>query len=359
MISYVSWRILFIAVRPVLILGSGLNTVVGDELIISQAVMYAGFMMAALSCGTFKEKLQTGASENRRFLFLIWIFVAILSAIILPLHVSFIVLYILLEYILHDESRIILYSGNRTLAIKLNFLRLAPCLLLLIIPAHLHNSFLIFLIFFNLINFRHQTFSLLYKFKRPKLPSGNDLKSLINFFVQSFLSKFSSNSDRFLFSLINLENLWTYMLISQIFSSLYQYYDIRYISKIKERIVKSEFKHKPKIGKNELILFPLLVGMMTSGFLTYSSYTVENFNIIIALFMISSPLLLITMIHSEHFFWKNVATEIRNVEVVSLVFATLLGVLIFIAGFSVLSRGTVIVHSISKLTLIKLKTKHD
>ena len=358
MISYIVWRTLFIAVRPLLIFGSGINNVVGDEIQLAQAIMYAGFMMAALSCGTFKEQLQNGVKNNRQWLFFIWTSVVTLCVYILPEYVVFVVLYIFLEYV-HDESRIILYSGNRCRAIKLNCLRLAPVLLLLVIPMHFQNAFLIILILMNLVVFKNTEFSLLKEFSFPRLPSFYDFKNLMSFFVHSFLSKFSSNSDRFLFSIINLENLWTYMLISQIFSSLYQYYDVRYISKIKEKIVKSNLNHKPKMNNFELLSLPFSVGIATLALLSFWGNNSGDYYIIIALFMISSPLLLIAMIQSEHYFWKNSASEVRNLEGMSLIFASIVGVFIFLSGFFILCRATVVAHSISKLVLIRQKINEN
>ena len=166
---YYIWRLLYVAVKPLAILIAG--RFLGGEVanLISLAIIISTTMMASLSFGTYKYifKYKTGARNNyyqylRRNVFIINMLAVSVISIALSFtaevaldSVFFILLWVVVEHVIHDETRVLLYAGNRTEWARTNFLRSSfiffiPVLCILS-DSHYMSEMLILVAFLNVL----------------------------------------------------------------------------------------------------------------------------------------------------------------------------------------------------------------
>jgi len=363
---YFLWRLLYIGLKPGTVFFSAkfLSSDVANT--VSFAIVVSSTLMASLSFGTYRLTFKNNDSEKtayyenfRRGVFLFNLGLLIIISVLVLVFgdysldvVIFLLLFVVSEHVVHDESRVFLYQGNREKWARHNFLRSSFIALLPIgfwLFPSLGLGYLMAILFAGTI-FTSLLFNGLSRvsFEIIKLPLSRTfyrryLKQS-NYFVSSFISKFNQQSDRYLFAFMSYDTLWIYTLIAQIGSVSLMFFEMTYMSSFKAKIVEERNYHFQFLSFAQLkamfsaIFISLIVYLIAS--MQLSELLEYNYLACFLIFVIVNMFAATNMLNSEKLFWYlNKPSKFTRVELGSFLFGHLLVVpLVLLSSAIVLVR---------------------
>lgn len=298
---------------------------------IALSILIASTLSASLSFGTYKSLFRgtdvvdtdLPAEQFRRSLFifnlLIFASIIFIQSFYDPNNLRltiFILIFLACDYLIHDETRLILYAGKRYEWAKELFLRNTFVIFVPIICFAIGAKFdLLILSIFFLMNllYSYKSKNLFYKslisFRMVlSLKFYRSLSKHIFFFFHSSISKFNTQLDRYIFGLLYYEIFWLYSILSQLSNFPVTYFEMSSLSRTKSKIVHEKENKFELLTFKELIGFVLLALLSIFGYIIFSFFekTLLSFDIIY-LFgtMIFTALIVnISMRNSERVFWK-------------------------------------------------------
>ncbi|WP_156497923.1 hypothetical protein [Oleiphilus sp. HI0043] len=333
---------------------------------LSLAIVLSATLMASLSFGSYRLLFKYADTDRANYyegvrigIFLFNLFLLIVIAVFLILYefyhyeiIVFIGLFIISEHIVHDESRVYLYQGNREKWARHNFFRslfiiLIPLGVLIQPEVDLSHWMVVFFVI-TLITSVVSGGLLKGSARHGKILFGSNFyKEYLrqsNYFLSSFVSKFNQQSDRYLYALISYETLWIYTLIAQIGSLSLMFFEMTYMSNFKANIVKDknyrfQFLSGPQLKTmSGTILISVLVYAVACTQLTELQ---ESLNVICFVVFVAINLVAATnMLNSEKLFWYlNKPRIFTRIELFSFLFGHLLIVpIVLMSGLIVIVR---------------------
>ena len=258
--EYYFWRGLYITIKPLaLIISTNLNGE-GFSNLLAIAILISGTLMASLSMGSYRNLFKfkddktkfNYANNTRKSIFKINTALVIVISLFTSLFYSldiclFIAFFVLTEHVIHDESRLKLYSGNRKDWAKYNSLR---TLFIPLIPILLYFSndwvsylyIVIFLFFINaLLSYSQKGLFQANKGSIYLLTKKNfylNYKKQFNYLLSATTNRAIQQSDKFLFSIISYELLWLYTLLCQMLNIPLVMFEMVFMSELKAKITK-------------------------------------------------------------------------------------------------------------------------
>lgn len=329
-LPYYIWRGLYIAIKPTALFISSEIVDVGFSNLMALSILISGSLMASMSFGSYKKIFSQGKrSRNiayfqnaRRAIFilniLIIFFISMLASFFLDHNIIlFVVLFAILEHSIHDESRIYLYSGDRTKWAQHNCLRTLFILLIPLILGLIEDPALTFvdiILLFSVLNFIYSkqknglfdfnkyTFAMMFrvKFYRYYLTQ-------FNYFVSATVNRVMQQSDKFLVSFIGYEILWIYTILSQIMNIPLMMFELTFMSELKAKIANLRI-HRFSLLNKAQIFFVIYASLMSIILYVCASFFIEQLMhfefIFMAMIILSANFIsAISMLNSERLFW--------------------------------------------------------
>lgn len=380
--AYYIWRAMYVGIKPISLY---LSTVIVDESfsnMMALSILISGSLMASLSFGSYKKIFSERArlrnvtyfQNARRAIFKINIlvisFASILGSYFLDHNVIvFIVLFVFLEHSIHDESRIFLYSGDRTKWARHNCLRTLFIPIIPLVSSLFENrsitsiDIIIALTVINLFyskfinglfDFNKHTFAMLLRKRFYRY-----YFSQLNYFFSATINRVMQQSDKFLFSFISYEILWLYTIFSQIMSIPLMIFELNFMSELKAKIAKIK-KHRFTLLNNKQINYIIFASFIALIIYISSGYFIEQlisfeFVLMAIIIMGANFVSAISMLNGERLFWYlKDASRFRNLEII----AFLLGH-IFLAPLIMITGSYLLVKLPNMLSmLIKIRNSH-
>lgn len=378
--EYYFWRALYIAIKPLALLVSAELNDVDITNTLALAILISGTLMASLSMGSYRRLFVYSSSPLKyafannvrkaifKFNTLILFLTALLLSFFFPITGTiFIVLFVITEHVIHDESRILLYEGNRVGWAKNNCLR---SLFILAIPLFIYlidheSSVIITMIMLfglnviysvfrdGLFNATRESFSLL----RRKL-FYKRYKQNFNYFVSGTTNRLIQQSDKFLFSIISYELLWVYTLLCQIFNVPLVMFEMVFMSELKTRVAKLKIHYFTWLNFIQVRALTAVTIFSAILYLVVSYLTKElvsqDFIIMAFIICCANYLSAASMQNSEKLFWYlGDAVKYRKLEMRAL----LLGHLVFVPV--VLLVGSHVLVKLPNIVSILVKLRNS
>ncbi len=324
--EYYLWRGVYIGIKPVSLLITAKFLSEGVANYLSLSIIISSVLMASLSFGSYRslldpdsdDNLLKASEKNRRSLFIVnmgilffiafavWIFSSEATFVV------FIFMFVVTEHMIHDESRLILYSGDRVRWAKLNsirtsFILIAPLLCYFTGEQYL-VSWMFCLFVINLI-YSYKTEGLMYDISVYKI-NQKFLRNYLdhfNYFQSSLISKLSQQSDKIIYGIVLYETLWIYTLTAHLANIVLTYFEIVYMSRFKSRILKVKDFGFSFINRSQTFqMFVVSLLVVVLYYIIFEFYFNEvDSNIYILLFLLFGNYIMATnMMNSERLFWK-------------------------------------------------------
>lgn len=372
--SYFFWRITYIAIKPVSILLA--NELLGDESanLVALAVLISGTLMAALSLGTYKNifKYRSGSIRTeyfqkiRRLVFLLNF--ALLSFIaggalywggVAP--AGFVLLFVVAEYVVHDDSRISLYSGDRLAWARQNSLRTLFVPLVPLLSAGFSIGLDVAMLVLFFLNafvsfclggvFRIDNSIVALLFKRR---SYFRYFSQFNYFLSSISNRVVQQSDKFIFSALNYELFWLYTIVCQVANLPLMFFEMSYMSAFKARVAKSVDHVFSWLSLGQVMTILMVSGLAIVVYALAVIYIPElGSSLFILMFMVILMVNFtsaISMQNSESLFWSmSDKRKFAKLELQALLFGHLVAVPIMFFGFYALAKAPNLISILFKI----------
>jgi len=299
--------------------------------LLALAILISTTLMAALSFGSYRNLINTKNSKLksdyynsvRRAVFAVNLLLVLLVCLAFSLLIDFekcaiIFLFVINEHIIHDESRIHLYKGERRKWACNNFLRTTFIPIVPLLAWYFSQpsieGILIFMLAFTVFNlslsrFRGGLMALNYRdivlitkkyFLRRYL-------LLASYFVSSVFSKGAHQSDRYLISIIFYNELWVYSLLSQIANIPLVFFEMGYLSKFKSELSQHKYRLFQWLEKKQVAIMFLVSVLSFFVYMIVGMYTDNFFEqkyIILFIIILFSNLISSTcMLNNESLFW--------------------------------------------------------
>lgn len=334
--------------------------------LLSLAILIASTLMASLSFGSYKSVVRAKNKDNithqkvtnkiRKGIFIFNIlglgFLTLLICLLLgDARYAFIFIIIVCEHIIHDETRLILYSGNRERWAKVNFYRslylpfIPIVCYLLSIESYVGLFILSSFFFISVAIYSFNNHGLLYINKENIffLFSNTFFKryvKLSSYFLSSFLSKGVQQLDRYLVAFLFYESLWVYSLLSQIATFPLTFFEMSFMSRYKEKVSRKKAVFSLMGLKNTFYYW--LVSFFASTVYIVLSLTILKelydwkFAVAFVVAILTGYVSAIVMLNNESLFWKIKKPSLfSRLEFQAFIVGASLG-LIFVVFFSVI-----------------------
>lgn len=375
--EYYFWRGLYITVKPLSLLLAASFGKTDFINLLALAILFSGTLMASLSMGSYRDLFVNHSNKvkynylnnTRKAIFKInasiLIFIALFFSFFYSIELClFIVFFIITEHIIHDESRILLYGGNREGWAKNNCLRslFIPLIPLLIFVGNDEVSplFIMFVLFvFNgmfsyfkkgLLNTSKISFYLLFRRR-----FYYNYTKCFNYFVSATTNRMIQQSDKFLFSIISYELLWVYTLLCQMLNIPLVMFEMVFMSELKSKVAKLKIHCFTWLNSKQIKVLTIITIVSLLIYSVTSFYIPEllsiEFMMLVAIICCSNYLSALSMQNSEKLFWYlGDANKYRKLEMFALIVGHIIfAPLVLIAGNHMLVKLPNIISVLVKL----------
>jgi len=350
--EYYFWRGLYITIKPLSLLFAASFSETDFTNLLALAILFSGTLMASLSMGSYRDLFVNNTNKvkfsyinnTRKTIFklntMILILIALGCSFYYPIELCFfIVFFIITEHVIHDESRILLYDGDREGWAKSNSLRtlfipLIPLLIFIgndeVSPLFIMSVLLVLNGFYSyfkkgLLKTTKTSFYLLFRRR-----FYYNYTQCFNYFVSATTNRMIQQSDKFLFSIISYELLWVYTLLCQMLNIPLVMFEMVFMSELKTKVAKLKVHYFTWLNSKQIKALSITTIFSLLGYSITSFYIQEflrlEFIILVVIICCANYLSALSMQNSEKLFWYlGNANEYRKLEM----FALIVGHIVF------------------------------
>lgn len=325
--SYLFWRVVYVLIKPscLLIAGRFISTDVANLMAI--IITISAILMAALSFGTYRAYLNSGDEDrvrhgkHRANSFVLNVILVILVSIFLSalfgdwMYFLIITAVLLAEHLIHDESRVLLYSGLKVKWAKQNAIRTFFLYAALIMPAFISELMMLISVLAILgcllLNSYAGTGLLSYFKENNKIDYDfwTRYREGFQYFKSSLVNKFGQQSDRVYFFVIAPESLWIYALLSQSASVMLTYFDVMHLAKFKSQLLsKKQFKFSYISFRQSIELFMIgfavFIGVVVLGESNVLPEVSAEYLMLLLVLILGNFIVVTNTLNSERLFWS-------------------------------------------------------
>jgi len=299
--------------------------------LLALAILISTTLMASLSFGSYRNLINAKNSQLksdyynsvRRAIFGVNIFIVLLLSLAFTIFFdvekcAIIFMYVVNEHIIHDESRVHLYMGDRRKWARNNFLRTTFIPIVPFLAWYCSQpsteGILIFMLAFTVFNLCYSRFRdglMAFGYRDLVLLTKKYFLRryllLASYFVSSVFSKGVHQSDRYLISIMFYNELWVYSLLSQVANIPLVFFEMGYLSKFKSELSQHKYRVFQWLEKKQLVIMFMVSILSFFVYMIVGAYTDDFFEqkymILFVIILVSNLISSTCMLNNESLFW--------------------------------------------------------
>mgnify|MGYP000141488797 CR=1 FL=1 len=328
-VRYYIARILLVSLKPMALIAVSylIDDLTANHVALALAI--SAITSAALSLGIYRRIYKASGRKRlyhescRRVYFYFHTVFICVALYLVQLYdlisddlVYIVMVIVITDHVIHDESRYLLYSGDRekwavSSLIRGSYLIAAPAIYVLIegitfVEALLLSSlpnYIYSIVGGGLMMPLGAQFSVI---KRKSLYLR--YFALSNYLIASISTKIVQQSDRLLFSFVSYDSLWLYSLVAQVGNISAMLWEMVEVSKLKERVAKLDFyRYRSFDGYyiKKAIIFSSFASVCFAFLIVIEPNLLDVYwMVLFVIILISNIPYMMNMINMEQFFWR-------------------------------------------------------